>query len=120
MDNDIKSFGAALAQVYDHIIIADADPRHRKSGETSELVQAGVLEYGFTEPDVQVINDPIEALGHAFSIVQPGDLIVVQVDEVDQMLQRVMEYFERIVGVAEIPIAIKQSMSCADRYLIFD
>jgi len=30
--------------------------------------------------------------------VRSGDLIVVQVDEVEPMLSRVMEHFERIVG----------------------
>lgn|GEM_PF-4904808 len=33
-----------------------------------------------------------------FSLVRSGDLIVVQVDEVEPMLSRVMEHFERIVG----------------------
>lgn len=104
-DKDIKAFGAALSQVYDHIIIADADPRQRTYGETSELVQSGTFDNGNGDKQVEIINDPTAALAHAFSIVQPGDLIVVQVDEVDLMLQRVMEYFERIVGTAAIPTA---------------
>ena len=31
------------------------------------------------------------------TIVKPGDVLVVQVDEVDPMLDRVMEHFERLV-----------------------
>ena len=97
LDNHIKLFGTVLTDVYDHIIVADCDPRDRSPGETPNLVRAGALEAGFAEDKVEVINDPMKAIDRAFSIVQSGDLIVVQVDEVAPMLKRVMEHFERIV-----------------------
>ena len=100
LDEHIKVFGAALAEVYDHLILADTDPRHRSPGETPNLVRAGALEQGHAEDKVVVINDPLEALDHAFAMVQAGDLIVVQVDEVEPMLKRAMEHFERVVGTA--------------------
>ena len=98
LDEQIEMFGAALAEVYDHLIVADADPRHRRPGETPALVRAGALAKGFAEDKVEVVNDPFKAIDHAFSIVASEDLIVVQVDEVEPMLKRVMEHFERIVG----------------------
>ena len=98
LDEHIKVFGAALADVYDHLIVADADQRHRSPGETPDLVRAGALENGFAEDKVEVVNDPFKAVDRAFSIVQSGDLIVVQVDEVEPMLKHVIEHFERIVG----------------------
>jgi cyanophycin synthetase len=98
LDKHIRMFGAALADVYDHLIVTDADPRHRTPGETPGLVRAGALEKGFAEGKTEIVNDPIEAIDRAFSLVQTGDLIVVQVDEVKPMLKHVMEYFERIVG----------------------
>jgi cyanophycin synthetase len=98
LDEHIRMFGAALADVYDHLIVTDADPRHRFPGETPDLVRAGALERGLAEDKVEVVVDPIEAIDRAFSTVLPGDLIVVQVDEVEPMLNRVMEHFERIVG----------------------
>lgn len=98
LDEHIKEFGAALANVYDHLIVTDADQRQRGPGETSELVRAGALEKGFAENRVELVNDPVEALNRAFSVVQSGDLIVVQIDEVAPMLNLVMEHFERIVG----------------------
>jgi cyanophycin synthetase len=98
LDDHIKVFGAALSEVYDHIIVADVDPRSRKAGETPSLVLAGALEKGFANDRAEVVNDPIKAIDRAFSIVQSGDLIVVQVDEVEPMLKRVMEHFDRIVG----------------------
>ncbi len=98
LDEHIMMFGAALADVYDHIIVTDADPRHRSPGETPVLVQTGALEKGVAEQDVEIVDDPIDAIDRAFSIVESGDLIVVQVDDVKPMLNRVMAHFERIVG----------------------
>jgi cyanophycin synthetase len=98
LDEHINVFGSTLAEIYDHIIVADADPRNRKLGETPKLVRDGVLETGFAENKVEIINEPIKAIDRAFSIVQSGDLIVVQVDEVQPMLKCVMEHFDRIVG----------------------
>lgn len=97
LDDQIKLFGAALAEVYDHIIVADCDPRHRAPGETPNLVRASVLAAGLTEDNVEVVNDPLAAIDRGFEIVQPGDLMVIQVDEVDPMLKRVMAHFKRLL-----------------------
>ncbi len=105
LDAHIQTFGAALCDVYDHIIVTDADPRGRPPGETSQLVRSGVLDTGFAAQEIEIINDPVKALAHAFAIVQPGDLIVVQADEVEPVLQSVMAHFERIAGTAKIPVA---------------
>ena len=75
-DSLISEFGAALADVYDHIIIADVDPRGRERGETPELVRRGAIEHGFAEPHVEVVEDPLAAVDRAFDLVQAGDLIV--------------------------------------------
>ena len=98
LDEHIKMFGAALGDVYDHLIVTDADQRHRSPGETSDLVRAGALENGCGEDRVEIVNDPIKAIDRAFSLVQAGDLIVVQVDEVKPILKRVMEHFDRMAG----------------------
>ena len=97
LDSHIKDFGAALASVYDHLIVADADPRGRLPGETPALVRAGALETGFPEIDTEIVIDPLEAIDRAFEIVRPRDLLVIQVDDVETMLGRVMEHFERIM-----------------------
>jgi cyanophycin synthetase len=97
-DEDLKMFGATLADVYDHIIVTDADPRQRIPGQAPELVRAGALENGFAEIEIEVVNDSYEAIDRAFSIVRSGDLIVVQIETMEPMHKRVMEHFERIVG----------------------
>ncbi len=95
-DDNIKEFGAALASVYDHLILADIDPRGRALGETSDLVRAGALATGFPETNVEIISAAMDAIDHAFSIIQPSDLMVIQVDEVAPVLGRVMEHFKQI------------------------
>tara|TARA_R110002126_G_scaffold279836_1_gene426945 strand:- start:105701 stop:108322 length:2622 start_codon:yes stop_codon:yes gene_type:complete len=99
LDEDIKLFGSALADVYDRLIIADADPRQRETGETSRIVCAGAIENGFDKNNINIIDCSYKAIDHAFSVVQPGGLIVIQVDQVGPILKHVMEHFERIVGV---------------------
>ena len=99
-DDNIKEFGVALAAVYDHLILADLDPRARAPGETPDLVRTGVLETGFPETKVEIIPAALEAIDRAFSVVQPGDLLVIQVDEVAPILDRVMEHFKQIVAKA--------------------
>ena len=102
LDEHIKRFGAALGDVYDHLIVTDVDQRDRRPGETSDPVRAGALENGCSEDSVDIVNDPMKAIDRAFSIVQAGDLIVVQVDEVAPMLKHVMEHFDRITGTGEV------------------
>ena len=96
-DENIKEFGKALASVYDHLIVADADPRARAPGETADLVRTGALEAGLPETSIEIVDAPLPAIDRAFSMVQPGDLLVIQVDEVDPMLGRVMEHFGKLV-----------------------
>ena len=69
-------------------------------------MRVGAVEAGFPADRAEVVNDPIAAIDRAFAIVEPGDLIVVQVDEVAPMLKRVVEHFERIVGPA-VPVALE-------------
>ncbi len=97
-DAAIEELGSTLAAVYDHIIVADADPRNRGEGETPALVRTGALEAGLSAAAVEVVLDPLEAIDRAFTVVAAGDIIVVQVDEVEPMLNRVMVHFERLVG----------------------
>lgn len=100
LEASIKELGAALASVYDHIVVADVDPRQRAIGETPGLVRTGAIEAGFAPDRVEVVADPLAAVDRAFELVRAGDLIVIQVDEVEPMLGRVMRHFEHRRGVA--------------------
>ena len=98
LDASIEMFGTALATVYDYIILADVDPRHREPGETPALVRRGIIDAGFPRDRTEVVINALDAIDRAFDIVRPGDVIVVQFDEVEPMLNQVMKHFERRIG----------------------
>ncbi|MFT5285039.1 MAG: cyanophycin synthetase [Planctomycetota bacterium] len=94
----IREFGAALASVYDFIVVTELDPRDRRIGETTELIFTGAIDAKFPTDQIEIVMDPLVAVDRAFAVVQPGDLIVIQVDQVEPMLNRVMAHFERLIG----------------------
>ena len=96
VDASIEEFGAVLASVYDQIIVAEVDPRHRDLGETVELMRTGAMNAGFPGERFEIVMDPLEAIDRAFEVVQTGDLIVIQVDQVEPMLNQVLLHFERL------------------------
>ncbi|MFO7792731.1 MAG: cyanophycin synthetase [Candidatus Saliniplasma sp.] len=86
---DIIDFGRGIGNVYDKVIINDADPRYRKKGETAELVKQGVLETGLAEEHVKVVLDELESIDAGFELVKEGDLLVVQPCEIQDVIDHV-------------------------------
>ena len=87
-DEDLREFGAAIASLYDHVILCDPDPRGRSLGVTPEVIRQGMCAAGFRDEDVQVILDEDEAIRTALAMAQPGDLVVLQVDDVKGTLAK--------------------------------
>lgn len=86
-DEDLHAFGATIAGMYDRIYLTDADPRGRAPGETPRLVMAGLRDAGFPEDDVVVVADEPTARRRALAASRPGDLVVLQVDDVEGTLR---------------------------------
>jgi cyanophycin synthetase len=93
-DEDILEFGRVLGRTYDHIVLMDSDPRRRKQGETSDLVERGILETGFPKGELTVVLDVRDATQTALEMAQAGDLVVLQCDNVEQVLEDVFAYKE--------------------------
>ena len=81
-DEDIVAFGAALARLYDEVLLSDPDPRARTPGETTRLLARGLREAGFDERKVHTAADEPAAIARAFEMARPGDVIVIQADDV--------------------------------------
>jgi cyanophycin synthetase len=94
----IIEFGQALALVYDYILLTDFDPRNRTPGETPELVQRGLIEAGFQKENIEIVPNPDEAVDALFSKAEPGDLLVIQLDELEPTMNQVMERYRQAVG----------------------
>lgn len=95
-EKDILQFGKSIADFYDYIIICDSDPRQRNLGETAKIVKDGLLQGGFEEDKITIILDEREATKAALDMAERGDLIVLQVDDVNQVIKDVLNYRENL------------------------
>ncbi|MEN1758877.1 cyanophycin synthetase [Anoxynatronum sibiricum] len=89
---DILAFGRALAMYYDHIVLCDSDPRGRTVGETAQIVNEGLLEGGFTPEMVTLVTDEKEATKVSLEMAKPGDLVVLQADNIAQVIKDVLAH----------------------------
>ncbi|WP_022664124.1 cyanophycin synthetase [Desulfospira joergensenii] len=93
----IIEYGKALALVYDYILLTDFDPRNRPVGETPGLVYKGLIQGGFKKENIEIVPEPDTAVDTIFSRAQPGDLLVIQPDELEPVMSQILEKFRRIV-----------------------
>lgn len=96
-DEQIIEYGKALALVYDHILLSDFDPRERAKGETPTLVRQGLIESGFNESNIEIIAEPSDAVDAIFSKVQMGDLLVIQVNELEPVMSQIQARYLQVV-----------------------
>jgi cyanophycin synthetase len=96
-NEQIIEYGKTLAKVYDYIVLTDFDPRRRPAGETPQLVLKGVLEGGFPKGNIEIFPEPDLAVDYIFSMVEPGDLLVLQPDELEPVMGQVTERYRQIV-----------------------
>jgi cyanophycin synthetase len=110
---DPRSRKSALSEVYDYIIVAEVDRRNRPHGESPSLVKAGAVESGHLEENIEIVMDGLKAVDRAFEVVRPGDLIVVQVDEIAPMLEHVMQHFVQtsLAVAGDAPSPLDSSLS---------
>ena len=100
-DEHIFEFGLALSRYYDHIVLCDPDIRGRKLGETAEIVKQGLIKGGFNNDMVTIIFDEKEATKAALDMAEIGDLVVLQVDNVKQVIKDVLEYRTKLLNETE-------------------
>lgn len=91
---DIIDFGKSIGETYDKVIINDADPRYRKSGETAELVKEGVLKTDLPLDRVKVIIDEFESIDAGFDMAGEGDLLVIQPSEIQDVIDHIQSKME--------------------------
>ncbi len=85
-DEDMRELGAAAAEHFDVIIVReDRHLRGRRSGETSALVAEGAkarMAQGHARcVQVEIVLDETAAVRHAMTRANPGDLVVLCVDD---------------------------------------
>ena len=95
-NQDIIAFGKSLAEFYDYVVITDSDPRDRAPGETCEFVQQGLIQGGYSKDNIEIIIDVREATQKVLNMASDGDIVVIQADDIQQVIQDVITYKERI------------------------
>ena len=90
-------YGKALALVYDYIMLTDFDPRNRPFGETPKLVYKGIIQGGISQENIEIIQDPEKAVETIFSKAKPGDLLVIQPDELEPVMGQIMKKYRKMV-----------------------
>ena len=84
-DDDMRELGAVAAQHFDVVVVReDVALRRRQRGETAELVAQGVrqaMSTGARCKQLEIIPEEISAVRHALARSNPGDLVVVCVDQ---------------------------------------
>ncbi len=108
-DEDLKAFGAALATHYDRIYITDPDPRGRAPGETARVVEQGILEAGFPSDAVTIEPIEAEAIRRALAESRGGDLVVLQVDDVEAAI-RLCRDLEARLRTGDSPAALHRDL----------
>lgn len=86
-DEDLVALGAQLARMHDVLFIFDNDPRERALGETGALIRNGA------EPienncRIEIFMEERQAVDKAFELASEGDLLVLLIDEVDDVIER--------------------------------
>ena len=103
-DEALLEFGNTLAGVYDYVILADPDPRQREPGATPGMVRQGLLDKGFDDKNIKIINDFHSAVDYALDYVEEDEVVVVQVDDdvkplIDRMLKKKEKEFFSFSGL---------------------
>ena len=89
-DEDMRELGAVAAQHFDVIVVREDNRRRgRRPGETAALVADGVrqaMAEGARCRQVEVVLDEVDAVNHVMTRTNPGDLVVMCVDQHAQVL----------------------------------
>lgn len=94
MDEDIIRLGETAASIYTDLIIKDSDPRGRPLGKTAEIMRTAALGAGLPEERLRVILKESEAIEAAFALAVPGDLVVIQPDDIHETIRMLLEHKE--------------------------
>ncbi len=104
-DDDMRDLGAAAAPVFDSIVVReDRNLRRREPGETARLVALGVrdlMDQGARCRDLEVVLDEIEATRRALDKANPGDLVVLCVDQTSAVWAELQDRTQRATAAAD-------------------
>lgn len=108
-DQDLDAFGRTIAGMYDRIYLADPDPRRRHPGETVERIAEAIRGAGFDEAQLVIELDEGRAFRMAIAESRPGDLVVLQADDVDGAI-RLCRSIQMRLDAGESPVDLNREL----------
>ncbi|MFC1791105.1 cyanophycin synthetase, partial [Gemmatimonadota bacterium] len=103
MDEDIVRLGETAASIYTDLIVKDSDPRDRPLGETADIMRNAALGAGIPEEKLRVILNEQEAIKAAFALAVPGDIVVIQPDDIHGTIRMLLEHKEEKESLSLFP-----------------
>ncbi|NJN19798.1 MAG: cyanophycin synthetase [Oscillochloris sp.] len=93
-DIDICELGSIAGTMFDLLVLKeDDDRRGREPGEIIALLQQAAYEVGMPASGIVAVPDELEAVRHALSTAEPGDLVVLFADNITGVWKEVI-YFK--------------------------
>jgi cyanophycin synthetase len=106
-DEDMRELGEVAAPHFDSIIVReDRNLRKRPAGETASLVAEGVravMDSGGRCRDLEIVLDELEAVRRALAKANPGDLVVVCVDQTTAVWNELQAHADRALAGGSDP-----------------
>ena len=100
-DSDIRDQTAILGEAFDDVILyQDAAQRGRADGEVMALLRQGLQGAGRTR-HIEEIRGEFVAIDFALERLQPGDLALVLVDQVEEALAHLARRIAEAAAVTE-------------------
>jgi len=85
-NEDLLGLGAQLAHMLDTLYVCESDPRERPAGEPADLIRRGAEQAGGCKVDV--IMREHDAVAQAMDVASEGDLLLLLVDDIESVVQR--------------------------------
>ena len=90
-DEDIRRQTRILGNVFDHVVLyEDACQRGRQEGEVVALLREGLNE-AHQVKEIEEIKGEFLAIDTALSKLQPGDICLILVDQVEEALAHIQQ-----------------------------
>ena len=97
-DCDMLLMGQLLGDAFDRVVLyEDHYVRGRVEGEIINLFRQGVAQ-GTRTRQVEAIQGAVKSVEHALNTVQPGELMLIQADAIDETVECVRRYVEALAG----------------------
>lgn len=101
-DSDMITMGQLLGENFDRVILyEDHYIRGRADGEITELFRQGLAQSQRVR-QVEAVRGAVKSVEYALNSVQPGDLLLIQADAIDETVHCVRQYVEALAAPAQV------------------